>query len=132
MIINQVFTILFTFEVSVRIIAHGLWQNQIFHVDPYLWSGWNWLDLIIVITSLIDLITKILQIKSSNLGAIKALRSLRALRPLRVIKSQPKLKQVVNAFFSSVIAIKNILFIGALLILIFSIIGVSLFKGMYY
>lgn len=84
---NQVFTVLFTFELIVRTIAHGLWSNQIFHVDPYLWSGWNWLDLVIVITSLIDLITTLLNINNKNLGAIKALRSLRALRPLRVIKS---------------------------------------------
>ena len=76
--------------------------------------------------------TTILGLDSNKFGGVKAMRSLRALRPLRVIKSSPKLKQVVNAFFSSITAIKNILFIGALLLTIFSVIGVSLFKGKYW
>lgn len=90
--INVVFTILFTIEVSTRIIAQGLWSNQLFHIDPYLYSSWNWLDLLIVITSLIDLATTLMGVDSNKFGGVKAMRSLRALRPLRVIKSSPKLK----------------------------------------
>jgi hypothetical protein len=44
------------------------------------------LDLIIVVTSIIDMVASLLHI-GSNMGAVKAMRSLRALRPLRVIKS---------------------------------------------
>jgi len=84
--INMVFTVLFTMEVTVRIIAQGFWSNQLFHIDPYLSSVWNMLDLIIVVTSVIDLVASLLHI-GSNMGAVKAMRSLRALRPLRVIKS---------------------------------------------
>lgn len=68
----------------------------------------------------------------ANFSAFKALRALRALRPLRVIRSFPNLKKVVNAFFSSISAISNIIMIGLFIMLIFAVIGVSLFKGKYY
>jgi hypothetical protein len=51
---------------------------------------------------------------------------------LRVIRSFPNLKKVVNAFFSSISAISNIIMIGLFILLIFAVIGVSLFKGKYY
>jgi hypothetical protein len=60
------------------------------------------------------------------------LRALRALRPLRVIRSFPQLRKVVNAFFSSISAISNIILIGVFILLIFAVIGVSLFKGKFF
>lgn len=69
---------------------------------------------------------------SAQFSAFKALRALRALRPLRVIRSFPNLKKVVNAFFSSISAISNIIMIGLFILLIFAVIGVSLFKGKFY
>ena len=130
--INMVFTVLFTIEITIRIIAQGFWSNHFFHVPPYLSSIWNCLDLLIVVTSIIDMVATLMNVGSNNMGAVKAMRSLRALRPLRVIKSSPKLKQVVNAFFGSLTAIKNILFIGFLILIIFSVIGISLFKGKFF
>jgi hypothetical protein len=69
---------------------------------------------------------------SAQYSAFKALRALRALRPLRVIRSFPQLRKVVNAFFSSISAISNIILIGVFILLIFAVIGVSLFKGKFW
>jgi hypothetical protein len=91
---NVIFTIFFTFELIIRIIAHGFFANQLFHIEPYINSGWNQLDFIIVTSSLIDLILEMMLKlgyvgKSANLSAFKSLRALRALRPLRAIKGLP-------------------------------------------
>jgi hypothetical protein len=91
---NIVFTILFTIELVIRIIAHGFFANQLFHIEPYITSGWNQLDFLVVTTSLLDLILELMIMfnyvgKSTNLSAFKSLRALRALRPLRAIKGLP-------------------------------------------
>lgn len=49
-----------------------------------------------------------------------------------MIRSFPQLRKVVNAFFSSISAISNIILIGVFIMLIFAVIGVSLFKGKFY
>jgi hypothetical protein len=90
-----------------------------------------------VITSDIDLVMQILKewgylSNSGNMAALKSLRSLRALRPLRAIQGFPELKQVVNAFLESFKAVKNVCGMGFLTLIIFSVIGVSLFKGQYW
>lgn len=59
--LNTIFTILFTVELVIRIIANGFFANQLFHIDPYFSTGWNRLDFLIVITSDIDLAMAILQ-----------------------------------------------------------------------
>jgi len=60
------------------------------------------------------------------------LRALRALRPLRVIKRFENLRIIVNALFATFGAMQNVLMVGTLLLLIFSIMGVSFFKGTFF
>ena len=57
---------------------------------------------------------------------------LRALRPLRVISKDPGMKLVVNALLASIPSMTNVLLVCSLIILIFSIMGVSFFKGAFY
>jgi hypothetical protein len=70
--------------------------------------------------------------RGSQFAALKALRALRALRPLRVIKRFENLRLIVNALFATFGAMQNVLLVGTLLLLIFSIMGVSFFKGVFY
>lgn len=65
------FTILFTIEAILKIIGMG------FIIEPgsYLRDGWNWIDFIVVVTSLLSNIPAI--------PSISFLRTFRVLRPLR-------------------------------------------------
>jgi hypothetical protein len=69
---------------------------------------------------------------SSQISALKALRVLRALRPLRMISKDPGMKLVVNALLASIPSMSNVLLVCALIILIFSIMGVNFFKGAFF
>ena len=103
--INVFFTLCFLTEASIKIIAKGLFFNNMgYHVKPYMSSGWNRVDAFVVFISTLDLIMTILNV-GSNVAAFKALRALRALRPLRVIKKFENLKLIINALFATLGAI---------------------------
>ena len=132
-LLNEIFTAIFVTELTIKTIAKGVFKNSLNHIDPYLKSSWNQIDCFVVFVSVSDILLKYFLGKASaQFSAFKALRALRALRPLRVIRSFPNLKKVVNAFFSSISAISNIIMIGLFILLIFAVIGVSLFKGKFY
>lgn len=129
--INCVMTCFFVTEASVKIIAKGMMFNNLKTVEPYLSSGWNIVDIFVVCVSVFDIVSMYLGI-DGNMGALKALRALRALRPLRVINRFENLKLIVNCLFSVFSAMQNVLMVGSLLLLIFSIMGVSFFKGKFF
>lgn len=129
--INVVMTVFFVIEASVKIIAKGMFHNNMQTIEPYMSSGWNIIDIFVVCVSVFDIVSMFVGI-DGNLGALKALRALRALRPLRVINRFENLKIVVNCLFSTFNAMQNVLMVGSLLLLIFSIMGVSFFKGKFF
>ena len=80
-IAGQVLTILFTVEMTLKILSQGL----IFHRNAYLRDTWNWIDALVVITGIMEL-------ASGDGLKVRALRTLRVLRPLRTIKAFPKMR----------------------------------------
>ena len=83
---------------------------------------WNLLDFAVVVLSLVDFILIIQSDSdSTNLNSIKALRAIRALRPLRVVSRSENLKTLIQALFSSIPAMGNVLIICVLFLLIFAI-----------
>jgi hypothetical protein len=62
---------------------------------------------------------------------LKVLRVLRALRPLRIISKSEGLKLAVSSLFTALPAIANGILICTLVIFIYAIIGISLFKGQF-
>ena len=98
--INIVMTVFFVFEATVKIVAKGMFHNNMKTIEPYMSSGWNIIDIFVVCVSVFDIISMFIGI-DGNLGALKALRALRALRPLRVINRFENLKIVVNCLFST-------------------------------
>lgn len=78
--IGTILTVLFTLEGVCKVIANGF----ILHRRAYLKSGWNWLDLIVIIAGWIVLIP--------GMPQFKGLRTLRVLRPLRLINQFQNLK----------------------------------------
>jgi hypothetical protein len=84
------FIIAFTIEFIIQVIATGF----IIGKNTYLRDAWNWLDFIVVITSLLSL--------HPVLGNVSALRTFRLFRPLRSISSLPSMKLLVGTLLSSI------------------------------
>ena len=79
--VGGVLTIMFTIEMLLKILAQGL----IIHRNSYLRDAWNWLDFVVVVTGIMEL----MQISWFR---VRAVRTLRVLRPLRSIKAFPKMR----------------------------------------
>uniref|UniRef100_A0A915C571 Ion transport domain-containing protein n=3 Tax=Parascaris univalens TaxID=6257 RepID=A0A915C571_PARUN len=127
---GYVFTVIFTIEMTLKVIANGCLIGP----GAYFKDGWNILDGTLVIISLVNVGFELLVHGDSPkiFGVIRVLRLLRALRPLRVINRAPGVKLVVMTLISSLKPIGNIVLICCTFFIIFGILGVQLFKGMMY
>ncbi|KAH7711781.1 Protein CCA-1 a [Aphelenchoides avenae] len=127
---GYIFTFIFTVEMTLKVIANGCFLGS----GAYFKDGWNVLDGVLVIISLINVIMELFVSGDSPkiFGVIRVLRLLRALRPLRVINRAPGVKLVVMTLISSLKPIGNIVLICCTFFIIFGILGVQLFKGMMY
>lgn len=77
--IDLVVTVLFTFELVLKVIVLGFLMNG---KDSYIRNPWNIMDFIIVAFSLISISFRD---AGSKVSVIKTFRMLRVLRPLRMI-----------------------------------------------
>jgi len=128
-ICNHVFTVVFAIEMVMKAIASGF----IFGPNCYFSDNWNRMDGTLVIISLVDAtITAVVGKKSKIFGMLRVFRLVRALRPLRVINRAPGLKLVVQTLLSSLKPIGNIVLICCTFFVIFGILGVQLFKGLFF
>ncbi len=74
-IFDKIFTIIFTIELMIKWFAYG--------IKDYFNNGWNRLDFIIVLVSVLGTILDLFDI--ADIPAFKSMRTLRALRPLRAL-----------------------------------------------
>ncbi|XP_055342711.1 voltage-dependent T-type calcium channel subunit alpha-1G-like isoform X2 [Paramacrobiotus metropolitanus] len=127
---NYIFTIIFTVEMALKTIGHGLFLGS----HPYTSSSWNVMDGILVAISLVDVFIGLIAPSNSPkiFGILRVFRLLRSLRPLRVINRAPGLKLVVETLLTSLRPIGNIVLISAIFFIIFGILGVQLFKGTFW
>ena len=86
------FTVVFTIEVAIKIVARGL----ILHKHAYLRDNWNCLDLVIVSAGLLTL-----AFPDSSSLSVSTLRTFRVLRPLRTMTRVKGMKPVINTFMRS-------------------------------
>ena len=77
------FTAIFTCEFLLKWMA-----LNIYGPDSYFYDSWNWLDFVVVVTSLIAL--------APNIPSIKVLRTFRILRPLKSLRSLPAVADIVE------------------------------------
>merc|ERR1719318_828302 len=119
---DYVFTTIFTIECSLKLITYGF----LFHKGAFARSPFNCLDIVVVSVSLISIFG------GSGIGFLKILRVLRVLRPLRAINRAKGLKKVVQCLIVSVKTISNIVIVTLLLVFLFAVIGVQLFKGKFF
>ncbi|KAL3273058.1 hypothetical protein HHI36_014513 [Cryptolaemus montrouzieri] len=126
---NYIFTIVFTAEMFIKVVAAGMCYGP----NAYFTSGWNIMDGALVIISIVDLLMSFISSSSPRIfGILRVFRLLRSLRPLRVINRAPGLKLVVQTLLSSLRPIGNIVLICCTFFIIFGILGVQLFKGTFY
>ncbi|KAF6199055.1 hypothetical protein GE061_007080 [Apolygus lucorum] len=126
---NYVFTVVFSLEMFVKVVSTGMFYGK----EPYFSSGWNIMDGLLVVISIVDLLMSLLSESSPRIfGILRVFRLLRSLRPLRVINRAPGLKLVVQTLLSSLKPIGNIVLICCTFFIIFGILGVQMFKGTFF
>ena len=122
--LNIITTVIFAVEILVKVIAKGLIING---PDSYLRSYWNWLDMLIVLISILSLC-----ISNNKLKIFKILRMIRILRPLRVIVRNEGLKLAVHTLIHVIPNVFNVALVSLVFYMIFSIFCVTFKKGELY
>jgi voltage-dependent calcium channel L type alpha-1D len=118
-----------SFTLAVCFMVEACMKIVCFSFVPYILDGWNRLDFIIVLISIVGILVDQGILTISNITFLRALRALRALRPLRMISRAPGMKRVVDTMLACIPSAFNVFLIIALFFLIFAIIGVNSFKG---
>eukprot|EP00347_Sterkiella_histriomuscorum_P005312 403357086 len=119
-IMDIIFTVFYTTECALKIIAMGL----VFSKNSYLRDPWNNLDFAVVIIGLISILP--------NVPSLKALRTLRVLRPLRSVKAVPSMKRLVGSLLLSLPQMLNVVLFLLFIFMIFGILGIQTFQGDQY
>ena len=117
------FTTVFFMEMCTKIISMGL----VLHPGAYLRDAWNCLDGLIVVTSVLSLV-----LNSASLTIVRSFRILRALRPLRMVRRLRGMQMVMATLARSLPQIGNVLIFGAFQFVVFGILGVQVFGGMFW
>jgi hypothetical protein len=120
---ERIFTVVFSIEMIVKIIAFGFYSggSQTYMKDP-----WSYLDFLVVISSWVGEIMVGLNLDMVNLSV---LRIFRVLRPLKSVSKLPKLKRLLSALASSIPNLWSNFIILMFVLILFSILGVQFFIG---
>jgi len=111
------FTYLFLFECTSKILGMGWFMGS----NSYLNDSWNWLDFIVVVTSLLQ--------QLPDMKNMSGLRTFRLFRPLRSLNTMPSMKLLIGTLLSSVKQLGGIMGLAMFFFMIFAILGVSLWDG---
>lgn len=105
------FTIVFTLEMIVKLVAMGLILDK----NCYLRDQWNWLDFVVVVGSILAYLP--------NIDNVSVLRTFRLFKPLRSLKTLPSMKELVVTLLESVRQLTNIFLLLEFALLLFAILG---------
>lgn len=111
---EPIFTTLFTLEFLIKIIALGVAKGP----NTYFKDAWNWLDFIVVVSSLLSSLPQV--------GNISALRTFRLIRPLKSLNQLPSMKLLVGTLLKSIRSLGEIMIFAFFFFLIFAVLGLSL------
>eukprot|EP01043_Picozoa_sp_COSAG02_P015294 COSAG02_NODE_649_length_18914_cov_30.645868_1_plen_1639_part_10 len=116
--INDVLFLIFLVEFAAKTIGHGF----MFTPKSYLKNPWNKLDFVVIVGSVVNYL-------GGNAGFV---RLLRCLRPLRIINRNEGMRVIISAVVNSLAVNLGVLALSGLGLLMFAILGVSLFAGGMY
>ncbi|KAA0147079.1 hypothetical protein FNF31_07654 [Cafeteria roenbergensis] len=115
-----VFTLLFTVEMLLKIVAMGLVLGK----GAYLRDAWNVLDCLVVVSGLVGIIP--------GVPNVSAIRAIRVLRPLRALVIVPGMRLLVLSLLRSVPALLEVLLLLLFAFAIFGILGIQLWSGLLH
>ncbi|XP_032265122.1 sodium channel protein type 10 subunit alpha isoform X3 [Phoca vitulina] len=115
--IEYVFTVIYTFEALIKILARGFCLNEF----AYLRDPWNWLDFSVITLAYIG--------ETTDLRGISGLRTFRVLRALKTVSVIPGLKVIVGALIHSVRKLADVTILTVFCLSVFALVGLQLFKG---
>ena len=118
---DGVVAFVFLIECLMKVIAAGLWDAE----ESYLSSGWQALDLFVVVVTIIGFFDK-------QYRPMRILRAFRTIRPLREVKSLLGLRVITEAMIASMIPVAIVGAIAAFGCGIFAVALVALQKGKLY
>lgn len=121
--IDLITSVIFVVEAVLKIITLGFFLNG---KESYLRSLWNVLDFGIVFAILISFFVP------RSIEAFKVTRLLRILRPLRLISRFDGLRTQISALLNSLPKTVNLMLICLFLLILFAILGVNFYKGLFY
>eukprot|EP01138_Halocafeteria_seosinensis_P014026 gb/GECG01014323.1/.p1 GENE.gb/GECG01014323.1/~~gb/GECG01014323.1/.p1 ORF type:complete len:1981 (+),score=157.66 gb/GECG01014323.1/:1-5943(+) len=111
-----VFTVLFTVEMLIKMMALG-----VIGTNSYFSDRWNWLDFVVVVSGYLAILPSV--------GNLSSLRILRVLRPLRALQAAPGLRTVVSSMFAALPGLCNILYFIGFTFFFFGIVANQLYQG---
>ncbi|XP_037844367.2 sodium channel protein type 10 subunit alpha isoform X1 [Chlorocebus sabaeus] len=115
--IEYVFTVIYTFEALIKILARGFCLNEF----TYLRDPWNWLDFSVITLAYVG--------TAIDLRGISGLRTFRVLRALKTVSVIPGLKVIVGALIKSVKKLADVTILTIFCLSVFALVGLQLFKG---
>ncbi|EGZ10921.1 hypothetical protein PHYSODRAFT_519134 [Phytophthora sojae] len=110
------FTIIFTTECVLKIVAMGLQGHGSYEQD-----AWNILDFLVVVSSLVASLP--------GMPNVSAIRTIRVLRPLRSLSVIPGMRRLIAALLKALPALGNVVILQIFVFFIFGILGIQLFGG---
>ena len=114
--LDPYFTVAFCVECVLKILAMGFFMGK----GAYLKDVWNWLDFIVVVSS-------VLEIWFPSLTSLKIFKLFRPLRSLNNVKS---MKVLVDTLFKSMMSLSGIMGLAIFFFTIFAILGISQWRGL--
>ncbi len=115
-----VFTTVFTIEMLIKMLASGVY----FENGAYLKDGWNVMDFVVVVVSLVSLLPGV----GNNASA---LRVVRVLRPLRTLSVLPGMRTLIGTVIRAIPMIGNVMLFCVFFFTVFGILGLQLFMGAF-
>ncbi|KAI3378494.1 hypothetical protein SNEBB_008582 [Seison nebaliae] len=109
-------------QTMFKIIATGFIVGK----NTYMRNIWNIADFIVVFTGILTLFLTVGSID------LRILRAIRVLRPLKLVSGIPSLQVVLKSILQAMVPLASILLLVLCAILIFAIIGLELYIGVFH
>jgi len=118
--LNQFFTFFFLIEFVCRVMGQGL----LFTKHAYLKEGWNIIDTVVLLFSLIDLSGAL-----DGMSLAKVARMARALKPLRLMKRNKNMRLIIDALLTTLQPIAYVILFLIFTLVVFGLIAIGVFGG---
>jgi hypothetical protein len=132
--LDLITTVIFFIEIVLSSIAYGFLFNGPY---SYMRQLYNFLDFVTVslsITYIYANTSKVFELnymKANTLNAIRFIKMFRLVRVFKVVGFSTSLQASLTAFTKSVKEMLKIIIIGSIFVLIFAVIGMTYFRGLF-